>query len=57
MRTPSSPLAIGMMAQSGLLGDAAASGQFFRNPRRTKGRGQGHLAEFLILARRMPVPL
>ena len=57
MRAQSSLLAIGMMALSGLLGYAAATGQFFRNPRRTKGRGQGHLAGFLILARRMPVPL
>jgi hypothetical protein len=39
MRTQSSLLAIGMMALGGLLGYAGASGQFFRSPRRTKGRG------------------
>jgi hypothetical protein len=57
MRTQSSLLALGMMALSGLLGYAAASGEFFRNPRRTKGRGQPQLAGLLILARRMPFPL
>ena len=57
MRTQSSLLAIGMMALSVLFAYPPAYGQLFRNPSRPNVRGQGQLAGFLILARRMPAPL